>query len=161
MRMYCVFATATASSTRRQLTVSLFWRWGMSSASNRIWKLIDSWLTIVWAMRAQGCTSYVRAYVFLSSYFALRATRASRVAPRVFIAKRVKREKYRGLGNERISRVAKKESAKVIVMENKKKKKNIHTTSRRAKCFDVLCVCANENIFQKGDTSPLAETIFY
>lgn len=29
--------------------------------------------------------------------------------------------------------------------------------SRRAKCFDVLCVCVDENIFQKnGDTLPLA-----
>lgn len=49
------------------------------------------------------------------------------VTPRVFVAKKVKRKKYRGLGNERISRVAKNESAKVIVMENKKRK----TASRK------------------------------
>lgn len=62
---------------------------------------------------------------------------------RAFVTKKVKREKYRGLDNESESR------RKMRVQKWMWWK--METASRHAKCFDVLCVCVNENIFQKGD----------
>lgn len=155
MWMCRVFTIATASSTRRQLTVSLFWRWGMSSAN--YWKVNRFVTTVVLAFCVRKDAYFLmRSLLFL--LFRSSNDAISRRSAYPFVAKKVKRKKYRGLGNERISKVATHESAKVNVMENKEGKK---TASRRAKCFDVLCVCVNENIFQKGDISPLAETIFY
>lgn len=108
-----------------------------------MWKLADSrdWqLAIVLAMRMHRkeiCLS------FMHVSYVVRFGIAPLSRFRVFVTKKVKREKYCGLDNESGSR------GKMRVQKQMWWK--TERASRHAKCFSVLCVCVNENIFQKGD----------